>query len=170
MTMSPPAPPAATAAMVDYTELKAFLKYFSERFAAARAMAPEQRPLALVEAAERDDPARAPGSLRMAVNDCMELSSHWPWTQVAALDTELHAKGLLSLSQVRQRVWGRYAAIVKHGQVRNDADAQVVRAVLADAVLAASLPEAERATLKSVLSDHDRRRVPAPPPVRGRRR
>ena len=65
--------------------------------------------------------------------------------QVAALDAELHAKGLLSLSQVRQRVWGRYAAIVKHGQVRNDADAQVVRAVLADAVLAAALPEAERA-------------------------
>lgn len=164
--MSPPASPTATA---EYAELKAFLKYFSERFAAARAMAPEQRPLALVEAAERDDPARAPGSLRMAVNDCMELSGHWPWTQVAALDAELHAKGLLSLSQVRQRVWGRYAAIVKHGQVRNDADAQVVRAVLADTALAAALPEAERATLKSVLAAHDSRRV-EPPPARGRRR
>lgn len=165
--MSQPAPPTPTA---EYIELKAFLKYFSERFGAARAMAPDQRPLALVEAAERDDPARAPGNLRMAVNDCMELSSHWPWTQVAALDAELQAKGLLSLSQVRQRVWGRYAAIVKHGQVRNDADAQVVRAVLADAVLAGSLPEAERATLQSVLASHDRRRVEAPALARGRRR
>lgn len=165
--MPQPAPMSPTA---EYLELKAFLKYFSERFGAARAVAPDQRPLALVEAAERDDPSRAPGSLRMAVNDCMELSGHWPWTQVAALDAELHAKGMLSLSQVRQRVWGRYAAIVKHGQVRNDADAQVVRAVLADAVLAAALPEAERATLKSVLAAHDRRRVEPPPPVRGRRR
>ncbi|MBL0094444.1 MAG: hypothetical protein IPP50_20430 [Piscinibacter sp.] len=165
MTQASPRTPTA-----EYAELKAFLKYFSERFGAARAVAPEQRPLALVEAAERDDPARAPGSLRMAVNDCMELSSHWPWTQVAALDAELHAKGLLSLSQVRQRVWGRYAAIVKHGQVRNDADAQVVRAVLADAMLAAALPEAERATLKGVLAAHDRRRVEPPPPARGRRR
>jgi hypothetical protein len=155
----------------EYAELKAFLKYFSERFGAARATAPAQRPLALVEAAERDDPSRAPGSLRMAVNDCMELSSHWPWTQVASLDAELHAKGLLSLSQVRQRVWGRYAAIVRHGQVRNEADAQVVRAVLADATLAATLPEAERATLQAVLAAHERQRDDAPPrPARGRRR
>jgi Trk K+ transport system NAD-binding subunit len=72
---------------------------------------------------------------------------------------------------VRQRVWGRYAAIVRHGQVRNEADAQVVRAVLADATLAATLPEAERATLQAVLAAHERQRDDAPPrPARGRRR
>jgi hypothetical protein len=166
--MTQPAPGSPSA---EYGELKAFLKYFSERFGAARAVAPSERPLAVVEAAERDDPVRAPGSLRMAVNDCMELSSHWPYAQVTALDAELQAKGLLSLSQVRQRVWGRYAAIVKHGQLRSEADAQVVRAVLDDAALAATLPQAERATLQAVLDSHDRRRaeVRPPRPPRGRR-
>jgi len=144
-----------------YLELKSFLRFFTERFGDARALAPEARPLALVEAQERDDPERAAAGLRMAVNDCMELSGHWPLARVTAVDAELRSKGLLSLSEVRQRVWGRYAAIVKHAQLRNEAEYQVVKAVLADQALAASLPAAERDCLLAVSVAFEKKRPAA---------
>jgi hypothetical protein len=131
----------------EQAELQAFLRFFSARFGGAR-------PLAAL-----DEPA----SLRMAVNDCLEFSGHWPLGQVTALDAELRSKGLLTLSQVRQRAWGRYAAIVKHGQIRTEADYHAVRGVLADPALASTLPEAERQILQAVSAAYEQKPSAAPP-------
>jgi hypothetical protein len=124
--------------------LKAFLRFFTGRYGESALLPAAMRPMALLEVTERDDPARAPGHLRMAVNNCLELSAHWPLGQVMALDCELHALGVLTLSQARHRVWGRFAAMVKHGTVRAEADHQVLRAALADAALAADLSAEQR--------------------------
>jgi hypothetical protein len=91
---------------VEYLALKEFLHSFTDRFGHSRSKKPANPPLSIVEAAERTEPSRAAASLRMVVNDCMELSAHWPFEQVVALDAALHAMGILSLSQVRRRAFG----------------------------------------------------------------
>lgn len=128
----------------EYQQLKRFLQFFSERFFDLGSVEPHLRPLAFLEAFERTAPSRAAAGLRMAVNDCVEMSSHWPVSKVAALDTELTSKGIVSLSQVRQRYWGRYAAVLKRGRIRSDVEYYLVQGVLVDQASTLQAPERER--------------------------
>ena len=135
----------------DYTDMKAFLRFFAERFLDQRVTSAHDRPLAVLERQEQESPERAASGLRMAVNNCMEISAPWPLSQIVALDAEMHARGLLSLSHVRTRVWGRYAAMLKRGHVRNGDELAVVQAVLADRSLVQALPEAQRRSLQAMV-------------------
>jgi hypothetical protein len=132
-------------------DMKAFLRFFSERFLDQRVDRAEDRPMAVLARQELESPARAASGLRMAVNNCMEISAPWPLSQIVALDAEMHAKGLPSLSGVRSRVWGRYAAMLKRGHVRSGDELAIAQAVLADRSLAQSLPEAQRRSLQAMV-------------------
>lgn len=138
----------------DYTDMKAFLRFFAERFLDQRMATAHDRPMAVLERQEQESPERAASGLRMAVNNCMEISAPWPLSQIVALDAEMHAKGLLSLSHVRSRVWGRYAAMLKRGHVRSGDELAVAQAVLADRSLAQALPEAQRRSLQAMVQTY----------------
>jgi hypothetical protein len=153
--MTPPA---------DYNEMKAFLRFFAERFLDTRVASPQDRPLAVLERQERESPERAVSGLRMAVNNCMEISSPWPLSQIVALDAELHAKGLVSVSGVRSSTWGRYAAMLKRGRLRTGEEFAVAQAVLADKSLLQTLSEGERQSLSSMVEAYRPERAPAAAP------
>ena len=138
-------------ATTDYTDMKAFLRFFAERFLDQRVASAHDRPLAVLQRQEQESAERAASGLRMAVNNCMEISAPWPLSQIVALDAEMHAKGLLSLSHVRSRVWGRYAAMLKRGHVRNGDELAVAQAVLADRSLVQALPEVQRRSLQAMV-------------------
>lgn len=142
--------------------MKAFLRFFSERFLDQRVASADDRPLAVLARQELESPERAASGLRMAVNNCMEISAPWPLSQIVALDAEMHAKGLLSLSRVRSRVWGRYAAMLKRGRVRTGDEFAVAQAVLADASLVQALPEAERRSLQAMVQAYEHGRASHP--------
>lgn len=140
----------------EYVEMKEFLRFFSERFLDQRTSSAQERPMAVLERQEKESASRAFSGLRMAVNNCMEISSPWPLSQVVALDKEMDAKGLLSLSYVRSHVWGRYAALLKRGQIRNNDEWVVAQGVLADPSLARSLPEVQRRALQEMVRSYRR--------------
>jgi hypothetical protein len=135
----------------EYIEMKAFLRFFAERFLDQRVRSAHDRPLAMLERQEQESPAAASSALRMAVNNCMEISSPWPLSQIVALDKEMAEKGLRSLSYVRSHKWGRYAAMLKRGAIRSDDEAVVAQAVLADRSLLQSLAEAQRQALQAMV-------------------
>lgn len=136
---------------LDYTEMKAFLSFFAERFLDQRAPSPAHRPMALLARQEQESPASARSGLRMAVNNCLEISAPWPLSQIMALDLEMAARGIRSLSCVRSRIWGRYGAMLKRAQLRTSDELAVAQAVLADASLTHSLPPAERQSLQAMV-------------------
>jgi len=142
----------------EYVEMKAFLRFFSERFLDQRVPSAYDRPIAVLERQEQESPERASSGLRMAVNNCMEISSPWPLSQIVALDAEMRAKGLLSLSYVRSHNWGRYTAMLKRGEIRNADESAIAQGVLADQSLVQSLPESERKSLQAMVSAHGRGR------------
>jgi hypothetical protein len=142
----------------EYVEMKAFLRFFSERFLDQRIASPHDRPVAVLERQEQESPERASSGLRMAVNNCMEISSPWPLSQIVALDAEMQAKGIRSLSYVRSHSWGRYAAMLKRGVIRSADESAMAQAVLADQSLVQSLPEAERQSLQAMVSAYGRGR------------
>ncbi|KQU71455.1 hypothetical protein ASC98_18645 [Rhizobacter sp. Root1238] len=139
--------------------MKAFLRFFSSRFLDQRCRSADDRPMNMLERHERVSAASAESALRMAVNNCLEISSPWPLSQVIALDAEMQATGIPSLSQVRSRVWGRYAAMLKRGAIRNSDEAAVAQGVLADRSLAQSLPAVERASLQAMVGAYGPQRA-----------
>jgi hypothetical protein len=143
----------------DEFDMKAFLRFFSERFLDQRVARAHDRPMAVLARQEQESPARAASGLRMAVNNCLEISAPWPLSQIVALDAEMHAKGLPSLSAVRARVWGRYAAMLKRGLVRSGDELAVAQGVLADRSLAQTLPEAQRRSLQAMVQAYRPGRV-----------
>lgn len=156
----------------DYLVMKAFLRFFSERFLDQRIAVAGDRPMAVLERQEQVSSAAAASGLRMSVNNCMEISFPWPLSQVVALDAEMHAKGLPSLSRVRSRVWGRYAGMLKRGQVRSADELAVAQGVLADRSLLSEVPEAQRLSLQAMVAAYrpERATMPIPRPGgRGRR-
>jgi hypothetical protein len=136
--------------------MKAFLRFFSSRFLDQRCQSANDRPMNVLERHEQESASRAESALRMAVNNCLEISAPWPLSQVIALDAEMHATGIPSLSLVRSRVWGRYAAMLKRGAIRNDDEAAVAQGVLADRSLAQGLPDSERVNLQAMVRVYGR--------------
>lgn len=136
--------------------MKAFLRFFAERFLDQRVPSAHDRPLAILERHEQESSANAASALRMAVNNCMEISSPWPLSQIVALDAEMRGKGVRSLSYVRSHNWGRYAAMLKRGVIRSDDESVVVQGVLADHSL--GLTEVERQTLQAMVRAYGRER------------
>jgi hypothetical protein len=141
-----------------YAEMKAFLRFFSLRFLDQRCKSANDRPMAVLERHEQASASQAESALRMAVNNCMEISSPWPLSQVIALDTEMRATGVLSLSHVRSRFWGRYAALLKRGAIRNNDESAMAQGVLADPSLVESLPEIERSSLHAMVRAYGQER------------
>ncbi len=70
--------------------------------------------------------------MRMAVNDSIEMSSHWKMEAVIAVDAMLHQRGILTLSEARRRSSKRLAGILKRGCIRNKTEWYLVAGLLAD--------------------------------------
>ncbi len=138
---------------VDYAQLKMFLRAFTARFMPSGDLTPALRPLALLESMETSAPAQASAALRMAVNDCVEMSSHWSAKKVAALDAELGAEGTLTLSQVRQRYASKYAAVLRRGKIKNEIEYYLVHGILVDQ--AVQLADEERSKLELMVTEYE---------------
>jgi hypothetical protein len=70
--------------------------------------------------------------LHMAINDCVEESFHLDHNEVERLDTELQARGIVTLSELRRRYSKGYARIKKRGQIKNENEYYLVRNVFGD--------------------------------------
>lgn len=79
---------------------------------------------------EAGSPSRARSGILMAINDCLEASSDFRGVELQALDQELAALSLPSLSALRGRFWKRVAAAIKRGTIRNDTEYYAIRNVV----------------------------------------
>jgi hypothetical protein len=139
-------------------ELTLFLGFFVDHYMNIPA---ELHPLNFVRETSEKAPSRAPQGLRMAVNDCIEMSSHWDEDRVKMADDALKAHGIVTLSEIRRRYWRRFKAILKRGKIRNEEEYYLVKAISLDAspraaevsVLALLLEEYEGGVMLAVSKD-----------------
>jgi hypothetical protein len=136
----------------EYVELKSFLRTFLAQ-AKVGGLSPQSRAIARLEEMEQTTPARAFSGLRMAINDCIEMSAHWPAEMVSALDAELKSQSILTLSQVRQRYWSKYRSLLRRGRIRDDVEYYIVQAVLSDQ--APRMVDAERRKLEAMVAAYE---------------
>ena len=146
----------------DYQALKGFLGYFVDRHMLAdTAIRPEDHPLAVLASIEAAAPARARQGLRMAINDCLEMSAGFTPAEVKAADADLQSAGLPTLSALRLRFWKRIRSILKRRKIRTEVEYHAIRN-------AAEVPQAEadRARLAALIAEFETRGLPGKPPTR----
>jgi hypothetical protein len=107
----------------DYPSLRAFFAHF-----AAVELGLED-PLGPLEALEQAAPRRAASGLRLAIQDCLELSADFGPARVRAADEALAALGLPTLSRVRVSHWRRAHVVLDRGLIRTQAERLAVRAL-----------------------------------------
>jgi hypothetical protein len=120
------------AAKPEYSKMKAFLSFYTERYSDLERLPPEARPIACLERLEKMGMTIAAKGLRQAINDCVEGSLLFDRHEVEVLDSELRARGIVTLSELRRRYSKAYAKIMKRGVIRNDTEYYLIRNVLDD--------------------------------------
>ena len=102
---------------------------------------------------EKRAPKTALKGWRMAVNDCIEMSSHWSTARTMAMDAALRSAGIVTLSEVRRRYSSRLAKILEHGRIRGEVDYYLASAMVADT--ASNLSAQERASLQALVTEFE---------------
>jgi hypothetical protein len=136
----------------EYAKMKGFLSFYAERYLRAAGLSPDKQPIASLEALEKKSMKIALDGLRQAINDCVQMSSHFDHKKVEKLDTELRSRGIVTLSELRRRYSKSYAKIMKRGRIKNETEYYLVRNVLHDST--EKDPE-ERKLLEELISDYE---------------
>jgi hypothetical protein len=140
------------AAEPEYATMKAFLSFYTERYSNLERLPPEARPIACLERLEKMGMTMAARGLRQAINDCVEESLLFDRHEVERLDSELRARDIVTLSELRRRYSKAYARIMKRGVIRNDTEYYLIRNVLDDPT---EKTAAERALLAKLAFDYE---------------
>lgn len=147
-----------------FEELRSFLNHFTEKYARLKGLKPEHHPIHVLDDVVKRSPRRAMQGLRMAVNDCLEQTAHWPLKQVCMLDFELIALNIITLSELRRRCSRRYGAILKRGKIRSEVEYYLIKGI----AMAASTEPAAANQLSRMLDSYEQAQLEKR--VRGRRR
>jgi hypothetical protein len=120
------------AADSEYATMKAFLSFYTDRYSNLENLPPDKRPIASLEILEKMGMKTALRGLLLAINDCVEKSFHFDHKEVEKLDSELRARGIVTLSELRRRYSKAYAKIKKRGQIKNENEYYLIRNVFGD--------------------------------------
>jgi hypothetical protein len=137
----------------DYARMKGFLSFYAEKYLNLEGLPPDKRPIASLEALEKQSMKKALSGLRQAIHDCVEMSFHFDHSEVEKLDSQLRSRGIVTLSELRRRYSKGYAKIKKNGRVKNETEYYLVRNVLDDPTPKTA---EERELLEKLIMDYER--------------
>jgi len=103
----------------DYQRRKAFLAFYNATYRDMGGLAPDQRPMTILEQQEKEEPKRAVANSRISVNGIVAQSFRWSTSRIARLESELREKGIISLAELRARFQKEYKAMIKRGELRD---------------------------------------------------
>lgn len=142
----------------EFEGLKKFLGFFYEWFEAKPQHPPEIHPLVVMAGLEQKSRSQARRGLEMAINDCVEVSSHWTPELVAVANERFVLNGAPSLSQVRAKYSRKYLQVLKRGDIKSLKEYYLVKGVLDGGGIEPGAGESEK--LAAMLADYERRLPP----------
>ena len=104
---------------------------FIERLPLPATLPPERHPVAVLDATEKTSKASARLGLGLALNDLLEMSWHFTPDEVAAIDREFSARGIVTLSEMRRRYSRQFRGVLKRGKIRTEEEFYLVSGILA---------------------------------------
>ncbi|MDC6212488.1 hypothetical protein [Ralstonia solanacearum] len=137
----------------EYEGLKRFMGLFYEWFEAKPHYPPEMNPVAVLEDLEKKSRAQAKRGLKMAINDCLEMSGDWTPQQVSDADGRFLEHGAPSLSELRRSQSKKYLSLLKRGRVTSLVDYYFLKGVVDGGGVDISSEEGKK--LVSMLSTYE---------------
>jgi hypothetical protein len=140
----------------EFDELLAFLCFTSAKF---WGFGPEHElnPARVSQAAvEKFGKAKVLVGLRQAVHGHLEDFQDFSPEQVAELDQELRAQGIVSLTELRWRHSRQYAEVRDRGSIENESEYYLVKGILEE--VGPMLWDEEREILDAMTRRYERRR------------
>jgi hypothetical protein len=114
----------------EYDELSAFLAHFATKYWGFAPDNPIHPANVGREMVAQFGKAKALVGLRQAINDVIEDSQDFSPSQVAKFDCELRELGIVSLSELRHRHSRQYRQIRKRGEIKNESEFYLIKAIL----------------------------------------
>lgn len=142
----------------EFEGLKKFLGFFYEWFEAKPQHPPEIHPLVVMAELEQKSRSQARRGLEMAINDCVEVSSHWAPELVAVANERFVLNGAPSLSQVRAKYSRKNLQVLKRGDIKSLNEYYLVKGVLDGGGIEPGAGESGK--LAAMLADYERRLPP----------
>lgn len=139
--------PIDDAVAQEFKELKSFLYVFMD-LAEGFSQVDLSQLVTEMDETERRAPKRSLAGMRMAVNDCVEMSSHWSIDKVKSVDAALTGVGALTLSEVRRRFSKKVVTILSRGRIHSEVEYYIVAGLLAD--LSSEISAEERSRLQTM--------------------
>jgi hypothetical protein len=140
----------------EFDELLAFMCFTSEKF---WGFGPEHElnPAKVSQAAvEKFGKAKVLVGLRQAVNGHLDDFQDFSPAQVAELDGELRAQGIVTLTELRWRHSSQFATIRERGSIENESEYLLVKGILDE--LGPMLWDEEREILDAMTRRYERRK------------
>src|SRR4051794_23721923 len=97
----------------EYAPLKAFFVAWEERFPPPATLRPEAHPVAVLESFEKTSMSKARRGLGLALSDTLEMSWDFPPDEIAAIDREFSARGIITLTEMRRRYSRQFRGVLK---------------------------------------------------------
>jgi hypothetical protein len=137
----------------EYGQLKAFLVAFMERFLPSVTVPPEHHPVARLELLEKTSMSKAERALGIALNDMLEGTWRFSPDEVAAIDGDFSARGIITLSEMRRRYSRQFRIVLKRGRIRTRKEFYLVSGILAS--FTADANEDERRQLGEMVAAYE---------------
>jgi len=113
-----------------YSQQKAFLGYFAEHFMNVSMVPIDSRPIAVLNRQEQQSMALARRGLKMAINDCVSMSEGLRGDELAAVDAQLRAAGIVTLSALRLEYSKKLRKIAERGVIKTEVEFYLVKEVV----------------------------------------
>jgi hypothetical protein len=138
----------------EYGPLKAFFVAWEERFPPSVTLPPEHHPVAVLESFEKTSMSKARLGLGLALNDTLEMSWDFAPNQVADIDREFSARGIITLSEMRRRYSRQFRGVLRRGKIRTQEEFYLISGILAS--FSADASEEERRQLDSMVAAYEK--------------
>jgi hypothetical protein len=109
----------------DYDQMRSWLAVVSRK--TFPHVPEDQSAVAVLDTIAARSPAKARHGLEMAIGDLIELTSGWSAEQISALDQQLGASNLPTLTEVRARFSKDLERVLRRGRISSEAEYHAVR-------------------------------------------
>jgi hypothetical protein len=110
----------------DFAKMRDWFAFVSERTFPPSIMENAQ-PIAQLDQLAGRSPAKAREGLAMGIADLVEMTDNWPSQDVAAIDADLQARGLPTLTNMRVRFSKAIGRVMRRGCINDDVEYYAVR-------------------------------------------
>lgn len=138
----------------EYGPLKAFFIAWEDRFPPSFTLPPEHHPVAVLESFEKKSMSKARLGLGLALGDILEDSWHFSPEQVAEVDRDFAARGVVALSELRRRYSRQFRGVLRRDRIRTEEEYYLVAGILAS--FTADATDDERRRLDQMVAAYER--------------